>query len=133
MIKLFWCIEFVNEKYFFEFYNMKVIDFTEQQIKNFVEQKRPKEASVREQLDIGYIYDGRSVEIQEIRPQWNDASIINSYSIAKATFIKSRNLWKLYWKRASGKWEPYEPQPEHTSISEVLQTIGEDTHHCFWG
>ncbi|WP_103866729.1 DUF3024 domain-containing protein [Aquimarina sp. I32.4] len=112
---------------------MKVIDFTEQQIKDFVEHKRPKDKVVRDQLDIGYKYDGRSLEIQEIRPQWDDSSIIHQYPIAKATFVKSKKIWKLYWKRASGKWEPYTPMPEIKSIQEVLQAIGDDTHHCFWG
>ncbi len=126
-------IEFVNEEYFFELYKMKVLDFTEQQIKKFVDRKRPKEESVREQLDIGYTYNGKSLEIQEIRPQWNDPSIIHRYSVAKATFIKSRKLWKLYWKRASGKWESYEPKPEVISIEAVLETIEEDAYHCFWG
>ncbi|MFZ5430428.1 MAG: DUF3024 domain-containing protein [Bacteroidota bacterium] len=32
--------------------------------------------------------------------------------IAKARFIASRNIWKVYWMRASGKWETYKPEPE---------------------
>lgn len=109
-----------------------VIDFIEQQIKTFVESKRPTE-EIREQLDIGYNYDGRSVEILEIRPQWDDPSIIHKYPIAKATYIKSQKLWKIYWKRASGKWQSYEPQSEVTTIQDFLSIIEEDTHGCFWG
>ncbi|MHA7056779.1 DUF3024 domain-containing protein [Aquimarina sp. M1] len=111
---------------------MSVIDFTEQQIKTFVESKRPIE-EIRDQLDIGYSYDGRSAEILEIRPQWDDPSIIHKYPIAKATYTKSQKIWKIYWKRASGKWQSYEPQSEVTTIQDFLSIIEEDTHGCFWG
>jgi hypothetical protein len=111
---------------------MNVIDFIEQQVKTFVESKRPKE-EIRDQLDIGYTYDGRSVEILEIRPQWDDPSIVHKYPIAKGTYIKSKKVWKIYWKRASGKWESYDPQFEVTTIQDFLSVIGQDTHGCFWG
>lgn len=53
--------------------------------------------------------------------------------LAKARFIKSSKLWKLYWMRASGKWVAYEPQSEVKTTEEMLTIIEEDKHGCFWG
>jgi hypothetical protein len=39
----------------------------------------------------------------EIRPQWNDQTKKIEDSIAKATYVKSQKIWKLYWMRADGK------------------------------
>ena len=49
---------------------------------------------------------------------------------AKMTFIKSRNIWKLYWPRASGRWDLY---GEYAGLDEVVRMIDEDPDHCFWG
>lgn len=37
-------------------------------------------------LGRGYRITGQSVEILEIRPQWNDRSVIHQYPIFKATY-----------------------------------------------
>lgn len=112
--------------------NNKTIDFMEAQIKQFIESKRPL-PEIRDQLDIGYTFTNNVLEIFEIRPRWNKPSEIMHEPIAKARYIKSRQLWKLYWMRASGKWEAYEPEPEIKSTEEMLKIIKEDAYHCFWG
>lgn len=48
-------------------------------------------AHIRADLDIGYRISGQSVEILEIRPQWNDRSIIHQHPIAKATYVRTMN------------------------------------------
>lgn len=53
--------------------------------------------------------------------------------VVKARYIKSRKIWKLYWLRASGKWEAYEPQREIKETDKMLKIIGEDAYGCFWG
>ena len=52
---------------------------------------------------------------------------------AKLRYIKSRKLWKLYWKRASGKWHLYDPYPESTSLSVLLEVTDEDVYGAFKG
>ena len=111
---------------------MTEINFTEAQIKAFVETKRPP-VEVRSQLDIGYTFDNNVIEILEIRPQWNDATIINKMPLAKANYIKSKEVWKIYWMGSNLKWTGYKPTPEVTTISEFLKVLEEDSHHCFWG
>lgn len=109
-----------------------MIDLVEKQIEKFIESKRPPE-EIRSELDLGYSYKNHTVEIFEIRPQWNDNSIIRHLPFAKAKYVKSKNVWKIYWMRANLKWYAYEPQPEAKTINEFLEIVFEDAYHCFMG
>ncbi|GAA4147017.1 hypothetical protein GCM10022216_32580 [Sphingobacterium kyonggiense] len=105
----------------------------EDQIKNFVEQKRPKDLEIRKQIDLGYSWDGRTAIFFEIRPHWNDPSIIRENPIAKIVFIKTTQIWKLYWMRSTGKWESYMPKKEAKTIKTLLSAIQEDKFRLFFG
>ena len=52
---------------------------------------------------------------------------------AKLTFVKSKNIWKLYWKRASGKWETYGPKESSKELSTLVKEIEDDRYGCFFG
>ncbi len=82
------------------------MDFLEAQIRKYVEAERP-EPAIRPQLDLGFSWENNVLILFEIRPDWMDPKIIQNYAFAKARYIKSKNIWKLYWMRASGKWESY--------------------------
>ncbi|WP_163710259.1 DUF3024 domain-containing protein [Mangrovibacterium lignilyticum] len=110
----------------------KTIDFTEAQIKQFVESKRPP-VEIRNKVDIGYTYNNNVLEIFEMRPRWNNPSEFIQSPIAKARYVKSKELWKLYWKRASGKWEAYDTETDIKGADQMLKVIGEDKYGCFWG
>ena len=110
----------------------KIVSFHGKIIENFIEKKRPP-VEIRDQLDIGYSYENGVLEVFEIRPFWKDQSKKLNIPVAKSKFIKSRNIWKIYWQRANGNWDPYEPQNEMRDLSEVLKIIEEDKHGCFWG
>ncbi len=111
----------------------KTIDINESTIKKFVESLRPENLEIREQLDIGYSYDGKVVILFEIRPAWNNKKKKHQIDFAKIRHYKSRKEWNLYWMRASGKWEIYEPFPESTRLKKIIETIKEDKHGCFFG
>ncbi|MDF1537008.1 MAG: DUF3024 domain-containing protein [bacterium] len=100
---------------------------------NFLFEKRRPPAHIRDKLDIGYRIDGQSVEIFEIRPVWNDPSKKIEPSIAKATYVKSKNQLKVYWMRADLKWHGYQPCPEVKTLDEFLRVVDEDQYGCFWG
>jgi hypothetical protein len=53
--------------------------------------------------------------------------------IAKTTFVKAKNQWKVFWMRGSGNWEAYKPQATVNSLPEFLNLLVEDKYHCFWG
>ena len=108
------------------------MNITESILKRYLEEIRPP-SHIRDQLDIGYSNDGRNIEFFTIRPQWNNPEEVIQSPYAKITYVKSRQLWKLYWMRASGKWEAYEPLPYSTHLQELLDCIDEDSLGCFKG
>ncbi len=109
-----------------------VVDIFERQIQKYIRRKRPP-IDIRPRLDISYSYENHCLEILEIRPDWMDENKRNIYSIAKAQFVKSKNCWKVYWKRSSGKWEAYKPNPVLKSLSAFFDLIDDDPLGCFWG
>lgn len=104
----------------------------EKLVGRYVGSKRPVR-HIRSQLDISFKIDGQSFEIFEIRPQWNDPTKKIEGSIAKATYVKSKNIWKLYWMRGDMKWHLYKPFPSSDSLEKILEVIEQDENHCFWG
>jgi hypothetical protein len=88
---------------------------------------------VRSQVDLGFNIKGYSIEIFEIRPEWDNSQVIQHHPCAKATHLKSRDLWKLYWMRADLKWHAYTPASEVKKIEEVLEIVGNDENCCFFG
>lgn len=101
-------------------------------LENFISRKRPPE-HIREKLDITYKIEGQSIIIFEIRPQWNKPAIIQEYPVAKTTFVKTKNHWKVFWMRANLNWQSYTPEPLVKSIIEFTKLVEEDKHYCFWG
>jgi len=104
----------------------------EQEIKKFIDSIRPP-TDLRDKLDIGFSFQNNILEIFEIRPRWDDHNIKISSSVAKTQFIKSRNIWKIFWMRANGKWELYPPKPEVGNLSDFFKILQKDQHGCFWG
>ncbi|MFT6279129.1 MAG: hypothetical protein ACJAU0_001956 [Flavobacteriales bacterium] len=102
-------------------------------VKQFIESLRPKDEEIRAEIDLGYSYDGAVFILYEIRPIWNDSSKLQHLEFAKIRFYKSRQEWALYWMRASGKWELYEPFPKSTHLDEIIEVIKKDQYGCFFG
>lgn len=111
----------------------KILSMTEVKLKSFIDSLRPKEEEVRKKLDVGYSWDGQTALLFEIRPLWNDPDQIIEFPFAKLQFVKTSNIWRLYWLRASGKWDSYKPKPTANRLEELLDEIGNDNHSCFFG
>jgi len=109
------------------------IDINESTIKKYVESVRSNNPEIRAQLDFGYSYDRKVIILYEIRPVWNNPKKIQHIEFAKIRFYKSKLEWNLYWKRASGKWELYDPFPRSTHLDKIVEIIREDKHGCFYG
>jgi hypothetical protein len=113
-----------------------VNSFDEQAIRSamdsFIERRRPP-IHLREKVDLCYSIEGKHVLIFEVRAHWRDPERKTTSDIAKARHIGSRDVWKIYWKRADGKWHSYEPRPEVETIEEFIETVDSDAYHCFWG
>ena len=87
---------------------------------------------MRDKLDISFTLQNQSLEIFEIRPNFKSGEKIR-IPIAKATFVKTENKWKIFWQRADLKWHIYEPKNMVKNISDFLKIVDKDEYHCFWG
>lgn len=101
-------------------------------MEGFLAKRRPP-PHIRPDLDIGYRLSDQSVEILEIRPQWNDKSIIREHPFAKATYVKTQKMWKVFWQRADMKWHGYKPALTVPSIENFLAIVAADEYGCFFG
>ena len=111
--------------------SLQVLDIIEV-MEAFLERKRPPE-HIRPKLDIGYKIEVQRIIIHEIRPSWNDASKVIYPEIAKATFVKSKNHWKVFWLRSDLKWYAYDPKPTVKTLKDFVSLVEENKHGCFWG
>ncbi|MEO7445500.1 MAG: DUF3024 domain-containing protein [Ferruginibacter sp.] len=101
-------------------------------MENFIARRRPP-AHIRAQLDISYKIVEQSIIVFEIRPRWDKPEEIQEIYVAKTTFVKTKNHWKVFWMRADLKWHSYDPKPIVKSIKEFIKLVDENKHHCFWG
>jgi hypothetical protein len=104
----------------------------ERDLARFMARRRPP-AHIRPKLDLGYRIDRQSVEIFEIRPDWRDKTSKRETAFAKATYVRTRNHWRVFWMRADLKWHGYEPNYEVHSLEEFLVVVDRDEHCCFFG
>ncbi len=99
---------------------------------DFMRKRRPP-VEIRAKLDIAWRVDKQSVMIYSIRPFWRDESRKIETPIAKTTFNRRANRWKIFWMRADLKWHAYSPYPEAVFFEEFLAIVDEDENGCFWG
>jgi len=64
---------------------------------------------------------------------WNNPKEKIEEPVAKVTYLKSQNLWKVYWQRADLKWHRYDPDPEVDSIADFIKIVECDEFGCFFG
>ena len=104
----------------------------EKTLDRFIRAHRPP-PHIRNELDLGFRLQGQSVELFEVRPVWDNPSQKMESPVAKATYVKTQNLWKIYWMRADLKWHSYPPAPHVLNIDELPALVAEDKHACFFG
>jgi hypothetical protein len=104
----------------------------EVEVGRFIETHRPPE-HIRDQLDIGFRLENQSIVLFEIRPRWDKPQEKMESPVAKATYSKVQQAWKVYWMRADLKWHRYDPTPEVDQLGSFLRLVDEDKNACFWG
>jgi hypothetical protein len=110
---------------------IKSVDIIET-MENYISSVRPK-PEIRHQIDLNYEIQDQSIILNEVRPSWNNPNESTTSGYARATFIKSKNIWKIYWKRANNKWYLYDPCPYVGLLKDFLKIVDEDKHGCFKG
>jgi hypothetical protein len=104
----------------------------ERDLARFMERRRPP-PQIRPRLDLGYRINGHSVEIFEIRPDRRNEAEKREAPVAKTTYVRTQNRWRIYWMRRDLKWHGYDPNPEALSLEEVLNIVDRDEYSCFFG
>lgn len=98
----------------------------------FLKKRRPP-GEIRDQLDIACRTENLDLYIVEIRPAWNNPAEMMEQPVAKATFVKSKGIWKVFWMRADLKWHAYPEKPQVKTVKEFFDLVDEDRMHCFFG
>ena len=104
----------------------------EKTVDKFIQAHRPP-PHIRNELDLGFRLQGQNVELFETRPAWDNPSQKMEYPVAKATYVKTQDLWKIYWMRADLKRHGYQPVPHVLNVDEFLAVVIEDKYACFFG
>jgi len=97
-----------------------------------MEKQRPPE-HIRDRLDLGFRAAGHSFEFFQIYPPLPGRSKTVQHGLAKVTFVRTRDEWRLYWMRADLKWHSYDPEPIHSTLESALKTVAQDRYNCFYG
>lgn len=104
----------------------------EKPVRAYIDARRPP-PDIRPELDLAYRCEGQSIEIFEIRPAFQNPDETIEISIANATYVKSRKIWKIFWKRADLIWHRYDPQPTVPTVEDFIKIIDRDQYGCFFG
>lgn len=114
----------------------------EQALSRFLARRRPP-PHLRHEIDLGYRINGQSIEIHEVRARLMPPNIdpfridqarthVES-PIAKATLVRAKDHWRVFWRRSDMQWHAYEPHPIARSIEEFVTLVDEDRYACFFG
>lgn len=104
----------------------------EKAVEAFMQVRRPP-PQIRNELDLRYRIKGQSIELFEVRPDWRDPEKTMETPVAKATYVRTQGVWKVYWQRADLKWHRYDPHGEVKSVEEFLNVVDVDQYGCFFG
>ena len=114
------------------FSDVEIAQYTEL-IEKLVWAKRRPPLALRDKVREGQRIEGYEIELFLVRPLFFDPAKKIENSIAKTRYVKSRSVWKVFWKRADMKWHRYAPRPEVKSLEAFLRLVDHDANGCFWG
>lgn len=98
----------------------------------FWSQRRPP-ARVRDKVREGQRIEGHSITLFFIRPHWEESNRMTEEPIAKLTYVRTKNIWRIFWMRADLKWHAYPEHPTARSLAAALRIVHEDRLGCFFG
>ena len=92
----------------------------------------PDDPAVRSKLRIGYRVEGLSVVLFEsppafLSPEWQEEPV------AKFTYVKANERWKLFCMFRDLKWRGYDPFRESRDLAPLVDEVRRDPTGIFWG
>jgi len=88
---------------------------------------------VREMVKLCHRTEGNSIVMFHFRNSIMRPGHRHEESVAKFTYVQSRNRWRLYWMDSSLKWIGYPNLPEAGSFEELFRKVEADPLCSFWG
>ena len=89
---------------------------------------------LKSKIDHDYEVDGQAITLFEVRPIWRGPpGEFTRAPFARFRYVKSSGIWKIYWRRQTGKWELYVSAPTAKNLTAALAIIEADHHGCFFG
>ena len=89
---------------------------------------------IRAEVDLEHRIEGQSLVIFERRPAWRGApGETIELMVAKATYVRAHDQWRVYWQRRDLRWHRYDPAPEVPTVADFLDLVEEDAYACFFG
>ena len=98
----------------------------------FWSRRRPP-LHLRDQVREGQRFTGRAIELFLMRPAFNRPGEHVEESIARLQHLPRLRVWRIFWKRADGRWHRYQPVPDAPSLAKTLRVLDEDPNGCFFG
>jgi hypothetical protein len=92
-------------------------------IEKLIWAKRWPPLHLRGKVREGQRIEGHEIELFLVRPMFSDPTREIEESIAKARYVKSRDVWQGFWKRADMKWHRYLP-PGGSEIARGIPQAG---------
>ena len=99
---------------------------------SFWSRRRPP-LHLRDQIREGQRFTGQAIELFFVRPAFERPGQHFEESIAKVQLVRTQRVWRIFWKRADGKWHSYKPYAAAPTLAAALGVINEDPHGCFLG
>src|SRR5262245_28724632 len=112
----------------FSSFELKHIDKTAGQLC-----RRRSPVQHRHQVRIEYRVKGHDVLIYSTQPSYRDSSRWTEHGVAKLRYVRSTGEWRLFWLRATLKWQAYDPLPSSRAVTALVAEIDSDPHGCFFG
>jgi hypothetical protein len=97
----------------------------------YCDQKIPQH--LQNKIKLFYKIRGYDVKIIESRPHYIYKSEWTEHPIARMKYDAESMNWKLFWGRASGRWEKYPNLEPTKNLQRLIDEIEKDILYVFWG
>jgi hypothetical protein len=114
------------------FTDIEIAEHTKVLEDRFWSRRRPP-LHLRDKVREGQRITDQTIELFLVRPAFQRPGELTEQAIAKVQHVRSRRVWRIFWKRADGRWHRYPPCPEAKSLAAALTVIDQDANGCFFG
>jgi hypothetical protein len=87
----------------------------------------------KDELSLEFKVEGHDVVLFERRPRWGARVGVTDSPIAKLTFVRTKNAWRLFWRRQDLEWHGYKPLPGKKRLEALVAEVDRDPYGCFFG